>query len=118
VSGDLSGKPATLVVAMYASETMPATVAGMQTEVAPPTAQPYGFVSQMGVMVQSLTPAAIGSVVLLIAATAVALGAHAYRHKLPKSLKKSWYLHHGAYKADGLMSLVAVVLSLSGGGQI
>lgn len=118
VNGNLDGKPATLVVAMYASEAMPATVAGLQTEIAPPTARPYGFVSQMGVMVQSLTPAAIGSVMLLIAATAVALGAHAYRHKLPKSFKKSWYLHHGAYKAAGLTSLIVVVVSLYGGGQI
>lgn len=118
VSGDLKGSPVTLVVAMYASQAMPAAVAGTQTTIAPSIAQSYGFVSQMGMMVQSLTPAAIGSVVLLLMATVVALAAHAYRHKLPKVFKKSWYLHHGAYKAIGLMSLIVVVVSLYGGGQI
>jgi uncharacterized protein YkwD len=118
VSGELQGSPVTLVVAMYASQAMPAVVAGSQTQIAPPTIQSYGLISRVGLMVQSLTPAAIGSVVLLIIATAVALAAHAYRHKLPKAFKKSWYIHHGAYKAAGLASLIVMIVSLYGGGQI
>lgn len=118
ITGQLEGKPATLVVAMYANEAASATVAGATDVVTPAAVQSRGFVSQLGMMVQSLTPAAIGSVILLVMATTVALAAHAYRHKLPRVFKKSWYLHHGAYKAAGLASLIVVVVSLYGGGQI
>ncbi len=117
-SGELEGKPVTLVVAMYASEATPATVAGVSTVPTLATVDSHGFVSQLGMMIQSLTPAALGSVMLLIVATIVALAAHAYRDKLPKAFKKSWYIHHGAYKAAGLTSLVLVIATLYGGGQI
>lgn len=118
VSGELDGKPTTLIVAMYANEATSATVAGVTNVTAPAATVKRGLVSQLGVIVQSLTPAALGSIVLLMFATIVALGAHAYRDKLPKVFKKSWYIHHGAYKATGLVSLVIVIATLYGGGQI
>jgi len=56
--------------------------------------------------------------VLIALAAGVALAAHAYRRKLPKTLRQSWYRHHGLYKAAGMMSLGVMVIFLSGGGQI
>lgn len=117
VDGTMNGKPISLVVAMYASRATPA-VAGVKADFTPAQSHPVGFVSQLGLAVKSLTPAALGSVILLIMATVVALTAHAYRNKLPKVFKKSWRLHHGAYKAAGLMSLMMVIVALYSGGQI
>lgn len=117
VDGTMDGKPISLVVAMYASKATPA-VAGVKADFTPAQAQPVGFVSQLGLAVKSLTPAALGSIILLIMATVVALTAHAYRNKLPKVFKKSWRLHHGAYKAAGLMSLMMVIVAIYSGGQI
>jgi uncharacterized protein YkwD len=118
VDGIMNDKPISLVVAMYASEAAPAAVAGVQADFTPARAQPVGFVSQLGLMVQSLTPAALGSVFLMIVVTIVAVVAHTYRRRLPKPLRQSWYRHHGAYKAVGLMSLMMVVVALYSGGQI
>lgn len=118
VDGTMDGRPISLVVAMYASEAAPAVVAGANTDFTPAQARPVNFVSQLGLMVQSLTPAAVGSVMLLILVTIVALAAHAYRNKLPKVFKRSWRLHHGAYKAAGLMSLMMIIVALYSGGQI
>jgi len=117
VDGTMNDKPISLVVAMYASRATPA-VAGVVADFTPAQTQPVGFVSQLGLAVKSLTPAALGSVILLIIVTGVALAAHAYRNKLPKVFRKSWRLHHGAYKAAGLTSLMMVIVALYSGGQI
>jgi uncharacterized protein YkwD len=118
VDGIMNDKPISLEVAMYGAEVAPAAVAGVKADFTPAEARPVGFVSQVGMAVKSLTPAALGSVILLLLVTAVALTAHANRHKLPKVFQKSWRLHHGAYKAAGLMSLMVVIVALYSGGQI
>lgn len=118
IDGELEQKPVTLIVAMYGDELTPTAVAGTQTEfIAPPTGQ-QNLVSRIGTSVQSLTPAALGSIVLVLIAAITAFAAHLYRHQLPKHLKQSWYRHHGAYKSAGLMSFLIVIVSLYGGGQL
>ncbi len=117
VDGQLNGKPTALVVALYGSkDTTPATaVAGVTTEAPTGGISP---VTRFGVALQSITPAMLGSVVLLLFAAMIALAAHAYRRKLPAPMRRSWRYHHGLYKAVGLTSLAIVIVGLYSGGQI
>jgi hypothetical protein len=121
MSGLLQDKQTTIVVALYAAPAV-AGVAGVQNESMPAVTVGVhsggGVVSQLGVALQSLSPAAVGSMALLLFATIVAFTAHLYRHKLPKRLRQSWYRHHGAYKMVGLTSMMIVITTLYGGGQI
>jgi hypothetical protein len=118
VSGELNGKPTSLVVALYG---MPAesAVAVAQTSFvgAVPTGQ-TNILTQFAVAFQSITPAVVGGLVLIALAIMVAVLTHLYRRKLPKSLRQSWYRHHGLYKATGMVSLGLIIIFLYGGGQI
>ena len=111
-----------LVVALYGAPKSTGTLAATRGSAHPSTfAAADGstsLITRLGVGVQSMTPALLGSIMLLIFATGVALAAHAYRKKLPKPLRQSWYRHHGLYKAVGMTSLVVVLIALYGGGQI
>lgn len=113
----LNGEPTTLVVAMYGSPET-AGVQGVTTEASNMNGS-MSLMTRIGVGLQSMTPAAIGSVVMLLAAAVVALLAHMYRKKLPRGLRMSWYRHHGMYKAVGFASLAIVIIFAYGsGGQI
>jgi hypothetical protein len=118
VGGILNGKAATLIVALYGS---PATVAGVTTNTETTitnVGEPVGLATRFGMAVQSMTPAAIGSIALLLLGTVVAFIAHAYRNKLPKAFRQSWHRHHGLMKLGGMVSLCFVILVLYSGGQI
>lgn len=117
VNGTLNGKATTLVVALYGEPISAASeVAGAQTEAA--AGNSLSFAAMTRVIIASFTPAAYVALLLLLTTTAVALLAHFYRKRLPKQLQRSWYRHHGLYKAVGVMSFVVVMVSLYGGGQI
>ncbi len=121
VSGTLQGENTLLIVALYGRPAGDVAVAGAQTGVvtaAPTSTQPISVITRIGMSLQSLTPAALGSVMLLIVMTGVALTAHLYRDKLPRAINRSWRRHHGLIKATGMMSLVLVLVTLYGGGQI
>ena len=120
VDGVLDEKPTTVIVAMY-GQPASSGVAGVATAAetsAPGTAQSLGPLTRLGVAVQSMTPALLGSLLLLATITGVAVLAHTYRQKLPKNLRQSWYRHHGIVKAGGMMSLMIVMIALYSGGQI
>lgn len=113
----LDGEPTTLVVALYGSPET-AGVQGVTTE-ASRVNESMSLMARIGVGLQSMTPAAVGSVVMLLAAAIVALLAHMYRKKLPRGLRMSWYRHHGMYKAVGFASLAIIIIFAYGsGGQI
>lgn len=118
VSGVMDKKPVTLVVALY-GEPADQAVASTGTSFAESsqTTQP-NILTQFAVSVQSLTPAVMGALVIIIFAVGVATLAHVNRRKLSKSLRKTWYRHHGLYKAAGLLSLGLAIILLYGGGQI
>ncbi|MFI5212535.1 MAG: CAP domain-containing protein [Candidatus Saccharimonadales bacterium] len=117
VDGSLDGKPASIIVALYGEPVSAiATTAGVQTVA--PAPHSLDFVTRLGVAVQSVSPAAIGALMLILLAIGVALMAHMYRAKLPKLLRQSWYRHHGLIKVGGMMSLCLIVLLLYSGGQI
>ncbi|MCB9819825.1 CAP domain-containing protein [Candidatus Nomurabacteria bacterium] len=115
--GELDGKMTTLIVALYGKPAA-GTAAATTASVLAASDQPYGFVSRLGVGVQSMTPALVGSIVLMLFSTGVALIAHANRNKLPKPLRQSWYRYHGLYKAAGMTSIIIILIALYGGGQI
>lgn len=122
VDGTLKGKPTTLIVALFGEPvTTLASVAGAQTGgpmTEAPTTHNIGIITRFGMAIQSITPAALGAIVLILLVIAVALAAHMYRAKLPKVLRQSWYRHHGIIKATGMASLCLVVIFLYSGGQI
>ncbi len=118
--GVLDGKTTTLVVAFYAE---PQSGAGSSIEkdrqaVLAATSSNLGPLTRVGVGIQSMTPALLGSVAILAGAVVVALVAHRYRNKLPFAVRKDWRRHHGLYKALGMISLVVMLVMLYGGGQI
>lgn len=118
--GVLNGKTTTLVVAFYAE---PQSSAGSSIEkdqqaVLAATSSNVGLLTRVGIGIQSMTPALLGSIAILAGAVAVAFAAHAYRNKLPFAVRKDWRRHHGLYKALGMISLAIVLVMLYGGGQI
>lgn len=122
VDGTLDGQHTTLIVALYGQTEAHVAVAG--ASIVPPlvssTQVAYSLspISRLGVALQSSAPAMLGSVVLLLFAAVVALGAQAYRRRLPLSMRRSWRYHHGLYKAVGLTSLAVMIVGLYSGGQI
>lgn len=117
IDGTLQGKPTKLIVTLFAAPASETVVAGATGGGVMPTGD-MSLVSQFGVALQSVTPAALGSVILLLFAAVVALGAQAYRRKLPLAIRRSWRYHHGLYKAVGLSVIAITVVTLYSGGQI
>ncbi len=118
VNGELDGKQTSLVVALYGlpAESMVADATNSFSDAS--KNNDVNIFTQFAIASQSVTPAVIGSLVLILFATIVSAFAHTYRRKLPKSLRQSWYRHHGLYKAAGLISLAITIIFLYGGGQI
>lgn len=116
VEGRLNGEETNIIVALYGTEKGGQLLQG--TGVLAATSGDLHLLSRLGVGLQSLSPAVLGSLVLLLLAASVALAAYAYRGKLPKSLRKNWYRHHGLYKAIILLGLATLVVALYGSGQI
>lgn len=116
--GKLDGRNVSIVVAMYGTPAQTA-IQGSSATNASDTSHNLSIIARLGLGMQSLTPAAIGSLILLLLGANVALVAHFYRRKLPTTLRRSWYKHHGAYKAAGFVSLAIVLVFVYGsGGQI
>ncbi len=115
IDGTLNGSDTNIIVAMYGT---PQTTTMSTGVVLAANSPPANLLTRIGVGMQQLTPAALASMVLMFGVAATALLAHAYRKKLPTPLKRSWYRHHGMYKAVGMSSLVVVLVALYGGGQI
>ncbi len=117
--GQVGGRPADIIVAMYGQPARQGAVAGVSAPVTTlAKASSLSPIGRFGVAVQNLTPAAIGSLILILLAAIVALAAHTYRDKLPKRLKKSWYKHHGLIKSTGLAGLAVIMVVLYGGGSL
>lgn len=115
----LDGEPTTLIVALYASPENSQVQGATMLRDASDINEPMSIMSRMGIGLQAMTPAAISSIVVLLVAMCVALAAHLYRKKLPRSLRRGWYRHHGIYKAIGFASLALIIVFAYGsGGQI
>lgn len=119
MQGTLGGKPTTLVVALYGTPETAAVQGVSSTRIAPVTGAAIAPLDHLAIGIQSLTPAAVASIVVLGLAACLAIVAHAYRQKLPEHLRRSWYRHHGIYKAIGFTSLLLMVILAYGNiGQV
>lgn len=118
VDGTLAGKPTTIVVALYGRQETPSVAGAQSTTAASTSSGPIGVVSRLGIAAQSMTPALIGSIILLGFVASIAFTTHLYRNKLPKSLRQSWRRHQGAIKFGGIFSIMIIMLFLYSGGQI
>lgn len=116
VEGMLNGEDTNVIVALYGTEK--ASPGAEATGVLAATSNGSHLLSRFGVGLQSMSPTALASVVMLLFVMSVALAAHAARKRLPKALRQSWYRHHGLYKAGVMACLAVVVIALYGGGQI
>ena len=112
----LNGEPTTLVVALYGSPK--GTSATARQAVLAAEDQSISLVSKIGIGIQSMTPALLGSIALLLFGATLALLAHFERKRLPYEWRKNLMKHHGMLKAGGMLSLVVLMLALYGGGQI
>ena len=125
-TGELNGKPTTIVVALYAKpaanninlNTGPYTVSAAPVESDNSPIEPLTAAARIGIAIQSLTPAAVTSLALIFVAATVATTSHIYRKKLPKKLQKTWYKDHGVIKAAGLLAIAAFIILLYGGGAL
>ncbi|MBJ58615.1 hypothetical protein CL689_00730 [Candidatus Saccharibacteria bacterium] len=123
VDGILDGRDATVVVAYYGAPPSSAVVAG-EAEVTPtvfaaPVAESATSpLAYFGSALQSLSPATIGALGLLVILSVVALVAHHYRQKLPVAWRKSWKVHHGMYTFVGALGLAVLLVWATGGGQL
>jgi uncharacterized protein YkwD len=124
VDGTLEGQQTTLVVALYGS---PVTVAAVEaaSPQAPETfaAAPTGTAAPQPVqyfanIFMSLSPVTIAILAALAVVAIVGVAAHHYRHKLPKTWKRSWRKHHGMYTFVGVLALGVLIIIATGGGQV
>lgn len=118
VHGEMNDQPIELVVAEYGEPASAAAALTSSASVRAASDAPLSPWQRFHIALNSLTPVALLSIVILLVAAAVALFAHAYRGRIPKTTHIIWYRHHALYKTLGLVSLVVVVISLYGGGQI
>ena len=119
MSGMLGDKPTTLIVALYGAPDQATVQGAAHTETVSGIDMSLSIMARIGLGLQALTPAAISSIVVLAIAANIALVAHIYRRKLPLALRRSWYRHHGMYKAVGFVSLAIIIIFAYGGvGQI
>ena len=119
MSGMLGDKPTTLIVALYGTPDQATVRGAAHSETVSGVDMSLSIMARIGLGLQALTPAAISSIVVLAVAANIALVAHIYRRKLPLALRRSWYRHHGIYKAVGFASLaIIIVFAYGGAGQI
>lgn len=119
MSGMLGDKPTTLIVALYGTPDKATVRGAAHSETVSGVDMSLSIMARIGLGLQALTPAAISSIVVLAIAANIALVAHIYRRKLPLALRRSWYRHHGLYKAVGFVSLAIIIIFAYGGvGQI
>lgn len=118
VSGELDKKPATLVVALYGSPANNAVANAASGFSESTQSGQSNVLTQFAVATQSITPAVMWGLLILLFAVAVSVVTHSNRRKLSRTLRRTWYRHHGLYKAVGFMALGLVVIYMYGGGQI
>ncbi len=118
MDGELQGKPTSIVVALYGKPEM-TSVQGAAITTQAPIGSNWSPLTQFAVGQLSLSPAAVASVIVLLLAALLAITAHMYRKQLPSHLRRSWYRHHGIYKAIGFATFAIITIFLySGSGQI
>ncbi|NCU39090.1 CAP domain-containing protein [Candidatus Saccharibacteria bacterium] len=129
VNGTFEGKPATIIVAMFASPQSANTAVASATFGADVGTQ-FGALSLIGLSLQAMNPAVLASVILSMFALFVAgmtfVTTHLRIFERSGALNTqtmyssySWLQHHTVSKAIVLMTFVAaLIIVFSGGGQL
>ena len=129
VNGTFEGKPATIIVAMFASPQSANTAVASATFGADVGTQ-FGALSRIGLSLQAMNPVTLASVFLSVLALLVAGTTFVMTHL--RMFEKtgvlnsqtmhsgySWLQHHTVSKAIVLMTFVAaLIIVFSGGGQL
>lgn len=116
-TGMLDDQPATIIVALY-GRPVGAGAASAHT-VAGAKGGSISLVARLGIGVQSITPAALGSIIVLIFLMIIAFAAHLYRDYIPVAANHPRHRHnHGAIKMGLMFMFLLAMLILYGGGQI
>jgi len=120
VDGDLNGRPASLIVALYGQPANTGgAVAGARTPVnGAELTGDINIFAQATIALKSMSPVLLVGLGLVILAMLVALVSHGHRHKLPKFIRNTWRRHHGLYKGAGLAVCALILIFISAGGQI
>lgn len=117
-SGTLQGKVTTIVVALYGR---PASIGVASANIAVEGARSgsLNLITRLGIGLQSTTPAALGSILLLAVLMMIAFAAHLYRDYIPAAAPRPRHRHnHGLIKVGLLFMMILAMLVLYGGGQI
>ena len=114
--GMLNGEETNLIVALYGSEKT--TETALDGAVLAATNGSPNIITRIGIGLQSLSPAALGSVAVAALVAFASMATYLYRHRSELAIRRSWKAHHGLYKAVGMTALVVVIIALYGGGQI
>lgn len=116
--GELDGKQTTLIAALYGTADT-SHVQGATTTDTSDIGAGLNPLTRFGLFLKELNPLTIASIILLLAATNIALIAHLSRKKLPVKLRSGWYRHHGVYKAVILVAAATLIaVSYGVGGTI
>ncbi len=117
-SDTLEGEAATIVVALYGR---PTSAGAVSPEALVASAQngSLSLLTRIGIGLQSVTPAALGSIAVLTLLMMIAFAAHLYRDYIPESINHPRHRHnHGAIKMSLMFTLIVAMILLYGGGQI
>jgi hypothetical protein len=126
VDGQLHGRSSTIIVALFATPSS-SLAADAEATRAPPTGTQIGWVSRVGVAVQSFTPAVIGAMTITILGIMVAgvtfisthLGAPvAAGHRANRISRGVWHQHHTISKMIGMGAFVVICTILFAGGSL
>ena len=115
VTGQLEGEETSVIVALYAR---PLRQAGSATQAVLGDQASPSLIARIGMTLQSLSPTALATTVLLLIVALVAMWAHMYRKNLPKPIRKSWKRHHGMYTFIISLTLAALFIALYDSGQM
>lgn len=117
-SGLLNGRQTTLVVALY-GRPVGTGIVSPGALVAGAEGGSLDIVTRIGIGMQSITPAALGSIILLTFLMMIAFAAHLYRDYIPAATHHPRHRHnHGAIKMSLMFILILAMLLLYSGGQI
>lgn len=128
VDGQLDGRPATIIVALFgAPMTRDSSVAGVTTS--PQVGTELGLFTRAGVGIQAMNPALLGAVAISIVAMFVALLTFATTHMnlFGRNMARTvsavesqayWHQHHSISKLIGLMAFVTLALLIVSVGQL
>lgn len=117
VSGQLDGKPTSIVVALYGAPASSA-VLGMNRFSGADSIGQVGILDKFGIALRSVTSFMLFCIAIIVLVMLVSFASHVKRYKLPKKLAKSWRRNHGLYKGIGLAVFATMLILISSVGQI